>query len=99
MIVIAVVNSKGGVGKTTLASALAVRAAEDSPRIALVDFDPQGSLTAWSRRREAHGDGDPNPCLFRDPTEPDRLPDPASVREALERDGWDWCILDSPPGF
>ena len=43
MYVIAVVNTKGGVGKTTLASALAVRAAKDSPRVAMVDLDPQRS--------------------------------------------------------
>ena len=51
MIVIAVVNSKGGTGKTTLASALSVRAAKDSKRVAMVDLDPQKSLIAWWQRR------------------------------------------------
>lgn len=41
MRVIAVVSSKGGVGKTTLASALAVRAARENKRVAMVDLDPQ----------------------------------------------------------
>lgn len=50
MIVISVVNTKGGVGKTTLASALAVRAARDG-RVAMVDLDPQRSLVSWWARR------------------------------------------------
>lgn len=60
MITIAAVNSKGGVGKTTLTSALAVRAAEDSPRVAMVDMDPQKSLVEWWKRR---GKSD-NPTIF-----------------------------------
>jgi cellulose biosynthesis protein BcsQ len=38
--VVTLANTKGGVGKTTIASGLAVRAAEDSKRVALLDLDP-----------------------------------------------------------
>lgn len=51
MIVIALVNTKGGVGKSTLASALAVRALADKMRVAIVDTDPQESLAKWFERR------------------------------------------------
>jgi chromosome partitioning protein len=87
MIVIAVVNSKGGVGKTTLASALAVRAAQDSKRVAMVDLDPQASLASWWARR---GKTD-NPCIL------DGKDDAADAREALEQTGWDWAFMDGPP--
>ena len=40
MRVITIASTKGGVGKTTLASALAVKAATESPRVAMVDLDP-----------------------------------------------------------
>ena len=43
---LAVVNSKGGVGKTTTAVAFAELLADDGPA-ALVDLDPQGSATEW----------------------------------------------------
>ena len=43
---LAVVNSKGGVGKTTTAVALAEVLAESGPA-ALVDLDRQGSATLW----------------------------------------------------
>jgi chromosome partitioning protein len=89
MIVIAVVNSKGGTGKTTLAAALAVRAAKESKRVALVDLDPQRSLAEWYNvRADAAG----NPRMFANERE-------ASVaREKLKRDGWDWVVMDGPPG-
>ena len=43
---IAVVNSKGGVGKTTTAVAFAELLAGDGPAV-LVDLDPQGSAAEW----------------------------------------------------
>lgn len=51
MIIIAVINGKGGVGKSTLTSALAVKAASEGKRIAVVDMDPQRSLVEWWARR------------------------------------------------
>ena len=49
---IAILGQKGGSGKTTIATALAVRAAQDGHSVALFDLDPQGSATRWAERRE-----------------------------------------------
>lgn len=46
-----VASSKGGVGKTTVATHLAARAALAGLRTALVDADPQGSARRWAERR------------------------------------------------
>lgn len=46
-----VASSKGGVGKTTIATHLAARAALDGCNTVLVDADPQGSSTRWAQRR------------------------------------------------
>lgn len=43
MISIGVLNAKGGVGKTTFSTMLAIRAARDFARVGLVDLDPQQS--------------------------------------------------------
>lgn len=89
MYVIAVVNTKGGVGKTTLASALAVRAAKDSPRVAMVDLDPQRSLVEWWQRRGSTE----NPTIF------EGADSPVDAVEALALDDWDWVFLDGPPAL
>ncbi len=46
-----VASSKGGVGKTTIATHLAAQAAIDGQRTVLIDADPQGSSTRWAQRR------------------------------------------------
>lgn len=51
--VITVAQQKGGAGKTTMAAHLAVAWASAKRRVAIVDTDPQGSLTQWYKVRES----------------------------------------------
>jgi chromosome partitioning protein len=101
MITVAVVNTKGGVGKTTIAASLAVRAAQErfrdgkamrKARVAIVDLDPQNSLGLWWKRRPRLKD-DESPCLFTGVT------DAADAVERANLAGYEWCILDGPPAF
>lgn len=48
---ILVAGSKGGVGKTTVATHLAAHAALQGQRTVIADADPQGSSTRWAERR------------------------------------------------
>jgi chromosome partitioning protein len=50
--VITIAQQKGGAGKTTVAAHLAVTLAQRGQRVAVVDIDPQGSLTQWHKLRE-----------------------------------------------
>ncbi|RMH90936.1 ParA family protein [Lysobacter pythonis] len=50
---ILVASSKGGVGKTTVATHLAAQAACEGLNTVLVDADAQGSATRWAERRAA----------------------------------------------
>jgi chromosome partitioning protein len=97
MITIAVVNSKGGVGKTTLSAALSVHAAQTENakrRVAIVDLDPQQSLAKWWARR-----GSPEG----QPDSPTILSGVDSAVEAVERANesglYDILFLDGPPAF
>jgi chromosome partitioning protein len=46
-VIIAVINEKGGVGKTTTVATLGHALAQRGLRVLLVDLDPQSNLTAW----------------------------------------------------
>jgi len=48
---ILVLNSKGGCGKTTIATTLASRYACDGFNTVLIDYDPQGSSMRWLSQR------------------------------------------------
>ncbi len=48
MPVIALANLKGGVGKSTLAVSIAGALASSGASVALIDADPQGTVTAWA---------------------------------------------------
>ncbi len=85
---IGVLNTKGGVGKTTLVSCLAVRAAQDS-KVAVCDLDPQSSLSDWYVRRGSP----PNPNLL---TNADLASDAAESLRLTSH--YDYILFDGPPG-
>jgi chromosome partitioning protein len=83
---VALVNPKGGTGKTTIAIHLATSAHRDGRRTALVDADPQGSVLDWHRRTIDGYDGPDVQALG--PGE--------SVREGLSGAGPGIAVVDSP---
>lgn len=51
--ILTIAQQKGGAGKTSLTAHLAAALAGQGHRVALIDIDPQGSLTAWAGLRPA----------------------------------------------
>ena len=84
---IALISQKGGVGKTTLATALAVAAHLDGRSAAVVDLDPQASASFWKDARQAE-----EPAVTAVP--PTRL---GAVLDAARSTGCDWTVIDAPP--
>jgi chromosome partitioning protein len=53
--IVGVINQKGGVGKTTLATHIAGEWGMRGHRVVVVDADPQESAFDWSRMRALTG--------------------------------------------
>lgn len=53
--IVALLNQKGGVGKTTLATHIAGELALRGQNVILLDADPQGSSLDWTQRRSQQG--------------------------------------------
>ena len=83
---LAFVTQKGGSGKSTIASSLAVAAHQTNEKVCVIDMDPQGSLTNWARIRAA---GDIEVLA----SGAARLP---ALLAALERRGVTLALLDTP---
>lgn len=85
---IAFITQKGGAGKTTLAASVAVAAQEAGEQVAILDLDPQQSLTAWADNREA----DTPAVDTLDSSKVERLPE---ILPMLEGKGYTLVILDT----
>ena len=85
--IIAVLNQKGGVGKTTLSVNLSAALALAGQRVLLIDADPQGSALDWQAARQGASlfpvVGIAKPTLHKD------IPGLAS--------SYDQVVIDGPP--
>lgn len=90
--VLTIAQQKGGAGKTTLAAHLAVAFVRLGRRVALLDIDPQASLTAWFRLRSEHAKPHIEPIMLSE-IAGWRLGNEVARLKALT----DLIIIDSPP--
>lgn len=87
MRVVGVISQKGGVGKTTLATALAVAAERRGKTAAVFDLDPQASAAFWKDTRQGE-----TPAVIAVPS--------ARLQHMLRTaaiSGCDLAIIDAPP--
>jgi chromosome partitioning protein len=86
MQILALVTQKGGSGKSTIASSMAIAAHEAGERVFVIDMDPQASLVKWFKVR---GSKD----VAVEAVVPGKL---APALKALEKAGISLVIIDTP---
>lgn len=112
---IAIINQKGGVGKTTTAGALAAGLHRRGYSVLMVDLDAQGNLTNGAPPAETHrllqgeriaptatASGDiytSSPALASADLTLTQTGKEYRLKEALEGMSYDFCILDLPPAL
>ena len=89
--VIAVVNQKGGAGKTTLSMQLAGSIARRGMKVLVVDADPQGTATRWA---SSAPDDNPFPAAVIGLS---AAGDKVHREVAKFKDDYDISIIDCPP--
>lgn len=86
MRIIAFVTQKGGAGKSTLASCVAVAARAAGERVFIIDLDPLQTLVKWASAREA-------PDIGVEHVPPAKL---SKALSALEKKGVTLVVIDAP---
>jgi chromosome partitioning protein len=98
---LAVMNQKGGVGKTTVSTHLAVAGMRLALVTFILDLDPQPNATLWADDRESTRQEAAKTARLATSTEPAVLPAqierlPIFIKQAREREA-DLLIFDTPP--
>jgi len=88
--IIAVMNQKGGVGKSTIATNIAACAHLAGGRVQVIDCDPQGSALDWFAAR-----GETSTLRGLRVVKADKALRPAQLADVAE--GFDVTVIDTPP--
>jgi chromosome partitioning protein len=86
LMIVALLNQKGGAGKTTISVNLARALQQENVKVLLVDSDPQGSARDW------HAAADDSPLTVVGLDRPTLDKDIKGISH-----GYDWVIIDGAP--
>lgn len=84
---LAFVSQKGGAGKSTIAASIAALAASEGVKTAVIDLDPQASISAWHTVR-----GSEDIELVQ--SHPPQL---SATVSKLKKDGYQLVVIDTAP--